>query len=234
MHELPYLNGQELGDPLTSKAAAAYCNAIAPMLFDGSRLPDYAERYLRRIFLVGFLLYTNAHLEFIRFLREPSTWEFLSAVSGRYFHVFSVRLDPVCHALAEHQQEAMIDLFEAFKLGDSPGEPHLVLAALNVEFEIDLQDSMIYRGELTEFAAFQLGSEEMRDYIGILRRALNPVGKALRGMPTRPVKTATRAIRRVQLGSLMRLVLRDLFQSEMSAKLAGAWRLLNWRPSVVS
>lgn len=234
MHELPYLNGEELHDPLSDKEAAAYCEAVERMLFETGR-PDVEQLYSKKVVLLGFLLYTNAHVEFIQFLVKKFAWEFLNAVSGRYFHIFSIHLQPEQSGLSDAQQQAMLALFDAFQLGEAPIEPHLVLASFEVEHEIDSRDfsRITYRGHLHEYAAFQLGGEEGRDYLAILRQALYPVAMALAGMPVKPLKTATRAIKRAHLRNLFRLTLRDLFKSEMTAKFAGAWRLLNWRPGRV-
>jgi len=229
MIEISYLNGVPLGDSLTDRIASAFAHNAKDLLFKAGYPRTPYDHLGSRSVVLGFLLYTNAHVEFLKFIKDETSWAFLNSITGKYFYVFSTKLYGPQSVLSEEQESVMTDLFEVFKLTPvAPPYPHLILCDFRVSHE-DRRGDHYYKGDLTEFAAFQLGDNENTDYLNILRRALSPVSRSLVGSEKR-LTHAVRVIKKAQLGNLMKLATRDLFVSDFSRKFAAAWRLLNWNP----
>lgn len=170
MIEIPYLNGESVNKDL----ADAYCSFIRELHFDGRKVVPNNEPHFNRTSVIGCLIYTNAHIEFVRFINNPQTWHFLDSITGKHFHMFSLKPDSDQGVLSKKQLRTMAELQDVFELQEVTESPSIVLFELTVKHKNGREGwEHVYKGHLGQFETFTICGKTESDYIDILRRSFS-------------------------------------------------------------
>jgi hypothetical protein len=230
MEEIPMLNGGSLGKPWEDQLSEEYCQIMRSIFFKYGPSNDTPE--FTKTYPIGFLLFTNAHPEMRAFMSRPDTWEFLNALTRDHLYIFSHRLNEGQKTLTPDQDEAMVELFKTFELGDVTLTPHLVLCDLEFHHRPGhMPYEHIYDTKLARFFDLSISNMVSDKYSGALRDSLGKaIAKGWKPDTNSPAGNLANTISRVQLAKTFSNAVAGLFREDFSKKFAAAWTLLSWRP----
>ncbi len=230
MIEIPSLEGKSLNNENDSLFSKAYCETIRNIFFKDGVCNDTPG--FQKSFPFGFLIYSNAHPDFIEFMSKEGSWEFLDTVTRSKFFLFSIHPENGQKVLTSKDNETMIGLAKAFGLDEVCLNPQLVICDFDFEHRKGKADwEHIYNTSVKDYFVLELPNLKSDDYRKTLR---NTVGSAMSGLKSSNLtaKDIYNKVRDSHAKELLKSAGRGLLKQHLKA-FSGALGLFGWRPGKI-
>lgn len=115
----------------------------------------------------GFILFTRAHADVIKVLRDPDYWNELDFISGIHWPIFAVK--PLEKKAVNSDPQANLEILEYFGLEDSDDTPCFVL------FTWDDNDNLVRETYKIPLGSVDIVHNELRDIITSIAKVINQI-----------------------------------------------------------